>query len=91
MLQVDLNGFPSERSESKTMDNVKSRDKLLRDSREERRALSGRSQLQASRGFGSVVNLALYGKAWLPCVFDDDKQNTEMHKTGTVCDGGENK
>ena len=29
-LQVDLNGFPSERSESKTMDNIKPRDKLLR-------------------------------------------------------------
>ena len=30
LLQVDLNGFPSERSESKPMDNIKPRDKLLR-------------------------------------------------------------
>ena len=32
----------------------------------ERRALSGRSQLQASRGFGSAVNLALYDKLGYP-------------------------
>ena len=30
LLQVDLNGFPSEWSESKTMDKIKPRDKLLR-------------------------------------------------------------
>ena len=28
LLQVDLNGFPSKRSKSKTMDNIKPRDKL---------------------------------------------------------------